>query len=75
MRSGHISLSAEPQVEGKICLVEGDEEELTAMMNAHARMSWENEWLVPGVPEAQNVDEALDAVSKFAARLRELSGK
>ncbi|MBO9403396.1 hypothetical protein [Shimia sp. R9_3] len=63
-------MSDEPQVEGKLRLVEGSEEELVAMLNFHALISIDGEWLVPGVPEAKTANQALDAVSKFKARLR-----
>jgi hypothetical protein len=53
-------------------------ERLKSQVSALARVAHDNETLlVPGVPEAENSDQALSALTKFAetvrSRLREIS--
>lgn len=44
-------------------------------VEANARLAYDNKTLlVPGVPEADNDDEALDAVARFVERVRPRRG-
>ncbi|WP_271952751.1 host nuclease inhibitor protein [Ruegeria faecimaris] len=70
-RSGHIELSELPDIEGGICIGEGTKDELTRKLDGRARMSWNDTWLVPGVPEAETGDAALDATIRFKTRMDE----
>ena len=69
-RSGHIELSDQPNIKGGICIGEGTEDELTRKLNRRARKSWDNKWLVPGVPEADTSGDALNATFEFKDRMK-----
>lgn len=71
LKSGQIVLDEAEDIGGYICFAEGTEGELKAKLDARARLSWDNEWLVPGLPEAETDEQALRAVEVFQERMEE----
>lgn len=69
-RSGEIVLSRAPDMEGAISLCEGSKDDLLQRLSAKARLAYDGEtWLVPGLPEAQTEDVAMDALNVFYERV------
>lgn len=55
---------------GTIVLVKGQRSRLEEVLSAHARHGYDGQaLLVPGVPEATDSKQALEALEKFQARL------
>lgn len=68
-RSGEIEISEKADVPGMICFGKGSAEDLENRLQGRARLAYDGEtWLVPGVPEAEDADKALDALIDFQQR-------
>lgn len=69
-RSGEIVLSRAPDIDGAISLCEGPKDDLLQRLNAKARLAYDGEtWLVPGLPEAETEDAAMNALNVFFERV------
>jgi len=69
-RSGEIVLSRAPDMEGAISLCESSKDDLLQRLSAKARLAYDGEtWLVPGLPEAQTENAAMDALNVFYERV------
>ena len=51
--------------DGALPILEGDEKAVRELVEVRARISYSNEPLVPGIPEATTQDEAYDALIRF----------
>lgn len=69
-RSGEIVLSRAQDMEGAISLCAGPKDDLLQRLSAKARLAYDGEtWLVPGLPEAQTEDAAMEALNVFYERV------
>ena len=62
-RRGIITFSDEPDIDGLIMFAEG--EKSCELVKVRARKGYNGQLLVPGVPEAMNDGEALNALVEF----------
>lgn len=68
-RSGEIEIGTHLP-KGAIQLASGELRELERAVSATARLAYDgNTWLVPGVPEAESDDAALDATVAYHSHL------
>ncbi|WP_439596486.1 hypothetical protein [Falsiroseomonas sp.] len=70
-QSGEIDVVAAKEVpQGTIVLAKGEQAHLEAAIQGSARLSYDGKtWLVPGVPEADDGDAALNAALLYRNRL------
>ncbi len=69
-KSGEIGI-AEKVPEGAIALIAGTPEELDRKIKQTARLAYDNKtYLVPKLPEATSVDEALEVLCNYSDLLR-----
>lgn len=65
--SGHIEFGSKCPG-GALPLVRGPDQEVRDFIAGVARLAYDNEtWLVPGVPEAEDQEKAMDALLRFEA--------
>lgn len=67
-RSGLIEMG-DVCPEGAIPIITGDLKAVGELIFVHARLSYTNEPLVPGIPEAADSREAFKALQKFICRM------
>lgn len=71
-RSGKLEVGRKV-VEGTIGVGRGNRRTLVKAMERRARLAYDNgTWLVPGVPEADNETEALEALKQFTRSIKPL---
>lgn len=64
-RGGTITIS-EVMPKGNLPIARGNQKELTTHMQGKARLAYDNRtYLVPGIPEAKDSDEAMTALWRF----------
>jgi hypothetical protein len=70
-RTGEIEITCEPDLPGMICIGSGHKSELEQKLAARARRARNSEtWLVPGVPEADSDEDALEAAISFTKHMK-----
>lgn len=70
-RSGEIEISSENHIAGCLLIAEGTMDELETKLSARARHAYDGEtYLVPGVPEANDDNQAFHAVDVFKKRMK-----
>lgn len=69
-RSGQIgTVEYGPIPDGALMLARGEREQIESTIHGIARLAYDNEtWLVPGIPEAANEDQAFKAMMTFIDR-------
>lgn len=69
-RSGELAISSQAEIDGTIFLIKGTQRHLYNLLSGNARLAHDGEtWLVPGVPEAETSDAAVEALVAFTNRL------
>ena len=70
-RSGQIGfIEHGPIPEGALMLARGPQDIVASSIHGLARLAYDNEtWLVPGIPEAANDDQAFEAMMTFIDRV------
>lgn len=65
-RAGFVTFSNKPDLDGQLCIGAGTGQAFKDEIGVLCRLAYDNKsLLVPGVPEATNSDEALNAVWRF----------
>lgn len=67
-RTGLIEFG-EVYPEGSLPIITGEEHVVRELIETHSRQSYSGEPLVPGVPEAVDGHEAIEALNRFMVRL------
>lgn len=69
-RSGQIGLASKNAPAGTIILVRGPRKRVEYAVSAAARLAYDNQtMLVPGIPEAENDEDAYQSMVRFSDRL------
>jgi hypothetical protein len=71
-RSGVIGYTAGKLPAGRLPIARGEKQKLDEAIGGLCRLAYDNKtMLVPGIPEAQDDDEALEALATFTKRVRD----